>query len=361
MKKIVTSMCLLMLVVTANAQITLNESTIQSLMGKVIISVDHEPSDTTGAMALFNQSGANQTWDITGYGWVATDTASLEFRATRAGTPGENDPDFASANLTQVATFSDDSLEAEGATYSSFDSNGLYQLGSVFVFDVDGDMVDDTLKSLYTPAELDIPFPFTYMTTVSDSVTHSQFVADTLVSMDATAKDGQVDGWGTLITPDGSFDVLRYAYEERIYFGGFVFVDNTVEWWGATGPIFQMNLSDGFGFPTLDMYYARQTVTDPTSIDPIDGELPRNFALQQNYPNPFNPSKVVPFELDQASHVNLVVYDMLGRQIATLVDGSLPAGSHSVTWNPEDLPGGIYIARIDVDGQKQSRTMTFIK
>lgn len=75
-------------------------------------------------------------------------------------------------------------------------------------------------------------------------------------------------------------------------------------------------------------------------------ETPAAYALGQNYPNPFNPSTVIPYELPAASHVTLAVYDLLGRQVATLVDGVVDAGSRHVVFGNSDLATGVYIYRL---------------
>jgi len=74
--------------------------------------------------------------------------------------------------------------------------------------------------------------------------------------------------------------------------------------------------------------------------------MPGEFRLGQNYPNPFNPSTVIPYELPAASHVTLTVYDLLGRQVATLVDGVVDAGSRHVVFGNRDLSTGVYIYRL---------------
>ncbi len=85
----------------------------------------------------------------------------------------------------------------------------------------------------------------------------------------------------------------------------------------------------------------------------VDGQddIPKEFALRQNYPNPFNPSTTLRFALPRAVEVRLVVIDLLGREIARLVDGHLPAGYHQVTWNGKthwgkEAPSGVYIVRL---------------
>lgn len=94
-----------------------------------------------------------------------------------------------------------------------------------------------------------------------------------------------------------------------------------------------------------------------TSVD--DDLLKYGFQLYQNYPNPFNPKTDIVYQLSTASLVTLKIYDLLGREIETLVDGLNEAGSQSVEWNAEDFPSGIYFYRLTVtDGNKTSYTQT---
>ena len=87
---------------------------------------------------------------------------------------------------------------------------------------------------------------------------------------------------------------------------------------------------------------------------------PTTFGLGQNYPNPFNPETTIPFSLENASHVRIAVYDLLGRETADLVNGTLSAGSHTVQWDATSQPSGTYICRMtatDESGKSVTRSM----
>ena len=77
-----------------------------------------------------------------------------------------------------------------------------------------------------------------------------------------------------------------------------------------------------------------------------NGSLPITYSLSQNYPNPFNPTTTIEFALPKAGDVNLVVYDILGREVTRLVHGSLNAGYHKVTFNATNIASGVYFYRI---------------
>jgi hypothetical protein len=86
------------------------------------------------------------------------------------------------------------------------------------------------------------------------------------------------------------------------------------------------------------------TTTPASSVGPLHA-APAFYALSQNYPNPFNPSTSVKFALPLAGNVSLVVFDVLGRLIASLVDGHYQAGYYSATWNASYVASGVYFIR----------------
>jgi hypothetical protein len=92
-----------------------------------------------------------------------------------------------------------------------------------------------------------------------------------------------------------------------------------------------------------------------------DVETASEFKLEQNYPNPFNPSTVVGFRLSVVGDTRLTVYDILGREVAVLVDGFLPAGAHQVSFDASGLASGIYMYRLESAGQSLTRRMILIK
>ena len=124
--------------------------------------------------------------------------------------------------------------------------------------------------------------------------------------------------------------------------------------------------------------------TDPVGKDEgqIEGEeqektesatkpLPAEYVLHQNYPNPFNPTTRIQYDLPEASNVRLSIYNILGQEVKTLVDGYVDAGYQSVEWNSTNnsgtvLPSGVYIYRMQAQSVKsgefhQVKKMILIK
>jgi len=89
--------------------------------------------------------------------------------------------------------------------------------------------------------------------------------------------------------------------------------------------------------------------------------VPETYVLEGNYPNPFNPETEIAFTLPQAATVRLVVFDMLGRAVAHLVDGALAARRHQVRFEASHLPSGTYLYRIEAGSFVQVRRMVLLK
>jgi len=90
-------------------------------------------------------------------------------------------------------------------------------------------------------------------------------------------------------------------------------------------------------------------------------EMPTSFALLQNYPNPFNPSTTISFEIPHQSHVKLVIYDVLGREVRTLVDEEKAPGRYTVNFDASNLPSGVYLYRLSSGNFNEVRRMVVMR
>ncbi len=107
----------------------------------------------------------------------------------------------------------------------------------------------------------------------------------------------------------------------------------------------------------LRMIVFSEDVTDVGSVD----ELPTKIKLNQNYPNPFNPSTVISYQLSDASDVKLKIYDILGKEIKTLVNGRKYPGKYEVTFDASNLSNGVYIYELIAGEYSFRKKMTLIK
>jgi hypothetical protein len=112
---------------------------------------------------------------------------------------------------------------------------------------------------------------------------------------------------------------------------------------------------------TLRVDFTIFSVFPPLSVQrsPVSGPL--DFELSQNYPNPFNPTTVVRYELPAASDVKLVVYDLLGREVAVLVNEKKAPGSYDVKFDAAGLASGVYLYRLTAGNFVQTHKMILVR
>ncbi len=111
---------------------------------------------------------------------------------------------------------------------------------------------------------------------------------------------------------------------------------------------------------TLRPYAWYENDPAPTPIEGV-GDLPGGYLLSAPYPNPFNPSTTIRFGLPESALVRLVVYDVLGRQVLVLVDGTRAAGTHEVVFEAGNLPSGTYLVQLVTPAGSFVKTMQLVK
>ena len=90
-------------------------------------------------------------------------------------------------------------------------------------------------------------------------------------------------------------------------------------------------------------------------------EQPAEFKLYANYPNPFNPVTNIRFNLPQTSHTKLTIYNILGNEVATLINDELNVGSYLVSWNASDYPSGVYFYKLETKDFTETKKMVLLK
>jgi len=153
----------------------------------------------------------------------------------------------------------------------------------------------------------------------------------------------------------------QYAIKSGVFGNGFAVVsDSTHRLTGITGQTL-VGLTGNAIYKSSSglLYQATKIMTKVEDIQPMT--IPKEFHLDQNYPNPFNPSTTIRFGLPQKSDVNLKIFDLLGREVATLIDKTMSAGEYKVIFEAEGLPTGVYFYCIRANGFSRVKKLTLVK
>lgn len=145
-------------------------------------------------------------------------------------------------------------------------------------------------------------------------------------------------------TADGKGDVVLYTIETCMH-----------DW-----PVFEK-----YGISATDEIWdfmkLHQKTIETKISDSNTKSLPKTFKLYQNYPNPFNPATRIKYNLAKSSHVVLKIYNLAGQEVTTLVNEFQQAGEHEISWQPEELPSGLYFCKIQTGGFAETRKITLLK
>ena len=197
-------------------------------------------------------------------------------------------------------------------------------------------------------------------------------IADAPENLRATAGNAEVTLRWEAPSNDGRADITGYAYRHKESGGDLTAYTDIPE----SGPdqtnarsytvtgltngleyVFHVQAVNehGGGLP------AEVTVTLPSRVHTESEELPTEVALWGNYPNPFNPETTIRYALPQAGNVRLAVYDLLGHEVAVLVDEPKPAGHHATRFDAGDLPSGAYVYRLEAQDKIMVQIMMLVK
>ncbi len=165
--------------------------------------------------------------------------------------------------------------------------------------------------------------------------------------------------WPDNTSPDGNSNAVRTGFVVQsessiVEFAGFDESDNIQE------INFVIHYPDRDFWDNNNSNDYKITISTATSFDEFDAK-PTETKLFSNYPNPFNPTTTIPYELGSQSQVRITVTDLLGREVATLVEGRQAAGTYEVQWNATNQSTGIYLIRLETGNLIQVQKVTLIK
>jgi len=131
---------------------------------------------------------------------------------------------------------------------------------------------------------------------------------------------------------------------------------------GPAQLVYSMSIQSGDLFAGTSEGIWRRPISDIVPVDYInDYPGPLSFKLHQNCPNPFNPSTEITYTLPKASTVTLRIFDILGREVTTLVNERKEGGRYTIVWDADGVPSGIYFYRIATGDFTESKKMVLMK
>lgn len=355
--------------VVLTAQITITKSDVDAnFINQKWISVSDTTTDT---LDLGSASSSPQSWDVSSIVF-APETARFDTADYQSAAGHLRASDFPSAAAC-VTTSIDSTILVYTLTetfveYYGTQVDGAYDLGYVLHMHVSPTPppplpADTMMEYFHHPGQLEFPLPLTLGTirSVTDTITDGSGTKIVEASFSA-------DGYGTVKFPSGqSMSAIRVVHDEVV-----TKVDNGVptqepkerhiEFYAQDLSQIAIGVDTNYSggrTPAVDYRYGRRAVA--LGVLERKNALPGMFSLAQNYPNPFNPSTTISFQLPERSFVVLKVFDMLGREVATVVRQSLDAGFHEVEWNASREPSGVYYYRIDAGKNSAVKKLLLMK
>jgi hypothetical protein len=251
---------------------------------------------------------------------------------------------------------------------AGFLSPGTYGIGTASTVLFPGSpptVIPGTMKLANAPADVSYPLPLTYGASWRSTYTSTQTVSlaiplpitPTVTNYDISYT---VDAYGPMKMPGGGVqNALRIRKIDRAGAPtlGYIFLSET-------GASVQVTAIDTLASDSGTIPIRQKSVAwTPAVVVGVaeEGGTPSAFSLAQNYPNPFNPSTVIRYQVPEAGDVKLVVVDMLGREVAVLVNERRSAGVHEVTFDGAGLPSGVYFYRLQAGDVAQTRKLLLVR
>jgi hypothetical protein len=354
------------------SQITITQTDFNALFP--IGASENSFADTNAVSVNIGNPGGNNTWDFSGY--IADYTMSINY-INPAGTPAA-----AAFPLSNVAGYSTRTFMSDDTTTITSESWNYYSTGTPSLeygsYSENNFVTPNTQGVLETATihfppfnEYDFPVTFSKIWSRTDSTrSESAFnsVPTGFVSVLKSVINYNIDAWGTLLLPDGgSYPALRLREDETTttYFPGFPIstdMSTTYSFITKTGESFSV-LADVDVAPNSGTIMGTIGWSDNsvTSVEEISGITPSEFGLSQNYPNPFNPTTLREYSLTTESFVAVKIYDVLGNEVAVLVNEEQHAGIYRANFNAAGLASGLYFAQINAGDFSKSIKMTLLK
>ncbi len=180
------------------------------------------------------------------------------------------------------------------------------------------------------------------------------------------------NSWSQTLSNNSSCQSL-FVYENKIFagteLGAYLSNDSGKTWteinegFGSTNAIMSLEISGDYIFAcaSYNSIWKRPLSEIIVTSNDVSSEIPSKFSLEQNYPNPFNPSTKIKYQIPELSFVTLKVYNVLGSEVAALVNEEKPAGSYVLEFNGTSFPSGIYFYQLKAGSLVETKKMVLLQ
>ena len=330
------------------AQITVQESDVQKIFG------------VHGTIMLYHDTSTMVSVGLTG-GPNVYDFSSLAFPDSMTNTI------FTASDIPFLAARFDPASMVWGSSKQMIGGNSVFLLTQNSLSNLGKLTLFDSLQEVQHsfPPEETLEFPASYLSTWSTSGpgggVDSTFINNALTNVTTgwnSAGSYVVDGYGTLIFKGHSHQCLRVKYVEASTYtakdfnfftrDGLVIVVESTKDQNDTGKVKIRDVN---------------CISSSSVTSVLHADLkPASYSLLQNFPNPFNPSTTISFSLPQESVVRLTIIDLLGREVARLVDNEVRTpGTYNIIWNASALASGVYLYRLQSGNFVETRKLVLLK
>ncbi len=345
------------------AQITITAGEVQNYIavGNKLTVTD----DTSDTSLNIGTTGAN-TWDFSS---LSTDSGTSVNAVAPSSTPFGNNYPSATTGILNTEVIS--GSQVEGWQYFGV-NNALLDYGYSGQGNVSGFQISFISKNV--PPSKNLVLPLTMGTSwTEDYVKRDSTIITALptnVSVTKIHDENVVDAYGNMTLPGGiTVPALRIKTDTKTYeqTGSSVYYTRTISYifLSTGGTQLTVDAADTTSPNTgvIKVSSISFIISGITGVKQADNTIPGNFNLEQNYPNPFNPATEIKYSIPASSGglVTLKIYDMLGREVATLVNGEKPAGTYGVTWNAVNMPSGVYFYQLKAGSFSATKKLMLLK
>lgn len=305
--------------------------------------------DSGASVLNIGGTGGSQVYDFTGLLYSSADLVTL----------------WSVADIPRLRGHFPDSSVTFGESPESIRDNPVFLFVPDTMFEIGSAWISGSVDSQwylhYLPPIPDFGgFPLVYgaawsYTTINAETTYVNGVP-TQIHGGTWGATLSADGFGTLHIPGFDLQCLRIRFVEN---GTGTRRKN---FWFITREGAMFTVETTTAYPDTGHVYANRYLyllgSGLVSVKE-ESARPTGFILHQNYPNPFNPSTTISYDLPKSEHVLLRIYDLLGRQVKTLVDGRENAGIHDIKWNANGMSSGVYFCRLQAGQYIETRKIMF--